>query len=234
MRRVLAILALCLALPGLCQAGVLVSPVLVEAHAVEAGDEIVLSCTELTGRERLLTLSLGLFDQDAEGRVILQEDEHAQALAADIVELPFREFRLLPHENRDITLRVRSADFASAYVVVFVRAAQAAVASRLAVLLMLSTGAAKDDLSLADLHIDGSSLALTFHNRGDRHGTASGMISAYDSAGDLQGEFFVESGRVLPNRQRRTYLALPTQPHSVRFTPLEDLGGQFWVSDALW
>ena len=58
---VLAIFALCLAPPGLCQAGVLISPVLVEAHAVEAGDEIVLSCTELTGRERLLA-SLGLFD----------------------------------------------------------------------------------------------------------------------------------------------------------------------------
>ena len=51
------------------------------------------------------------------------------------------------------------------------------------------------------------------------------MISAYDSAEICRSSSWKR--RVLPNRQRRTYLALPTQP-SVRFTPLEDLGGQFW------
>ncbi len=230
----LVCLLVCLWLwPGRCHAGVLVSPAVVEAHAVQVGDEIVISCTEMAGREQLITLSLGLFDQDEYGRVVFYEDQPSRMRAAEIISLSHEQFYLQPHERRGITLRVNSADFLSSYVVVFVRPEQVGISSRLAVLLMLSTAVAREAVDLTDVRIGGRSLSLTFHNSGSMHGAAAGVVAAYDSAGELQGEFVVQSGRILPNRQRQTDLLLPIEPHTVRFVPLPDAGSSFLASEAV-
>lgn len=228
-------LALCLlGWSGLCQAGVLVAPAVVEAEAVQVGDEIVISCTELAGQEQVIALSLGLFNQDSEGRVVFQEDEEAQARAAQIIELPCQEFPLQPYERKGLTIRVASADFASSYLVLFVQPKQTVVSSRLAVLLLLATASAREQVHLADVQLQRESLALTFHNSGTRHGRAAGIVAAYDGAGQLVGEFVVQSGRILPNRQGTAQLTVPPEVHSVQFSPLAELGGQIMVSDAAW
>jgi len=233
MTAVVAVL-LCLSAVVRCHAGVLVSPVLVEANGVRAGDEIVITCTELDGREQLLSLSLGMFDQDQSGLVFFLEDEEAQARAAEIIELPRRQVELRPYERKELILRVRSADFASSYLAVFIRSQHGSVSSRLAVLLMLCSAAAEEAVELTDLLVDKHSVALTFHNFGTRHGTAAGVVAAYDGRGVLLNELYLESGRILPNRTRTVHLDLALQPAAVRFVPGEGLGSGLMVSDVSW
>ena len=91
----------------------------------------------------------------------------------------------------------------------------------------------REAVDLTDVRIGGRSLSLTFHNSGSMHGAAAGVVAAYDSAGELQGEFVVQSGRILPNRQRQTDLLLPIEPHTVRFVPLPDAGSSFLASEAV-
>ena len=217
---------LSVAVAGRCHAGVLVSPAVVEAHAVQVGDEIVISCTEMAGREQLITLSLGLFDQDEHGRVVFYEDQPSRMRAAEIISLSHEQFYLQPHERRGITLRVNPADFLSSYVVVFVRPEQVGISSRLAVLLMLSTAVARRRWTRQMCASVAVLYPLTFTTQAACTGQPR-VSWPHDSAGELQGEFVVQSGRILPNRQRQTDLLLPIEPHTVRFVPLPDAGSSF-------
>lgn len=218
-------------IPTRCTAGVLVSPVVVEAHAVQLGDEIVISCTEMSGSSQTVSLSLGLFDQDDDGRVVFIEDPAAQARASQIIELPETMVELAPYERKQIRLKVNAVDFKSSYVVVFVRPQHSRISSRLAVLLLLSTASARDDVELAQMNFNDNSLSLTFHNFGSRHGRAAGVVAIYDADGLMRGQFTVDSGRILPHRQRSTDLSLSFQPYTADFIPLEEWGRQFTTAE---
>lgn len=215
----IAVMLLICMVPSTCNAGVMVSPVKIEAHAVSVGDEIVLNCSEIAGHEQTLYFSLALFDQDEFGGVVLREDHQSQVRAAEIVELSCNEVVLAPYEQRDVRLTINAVDFDSYYVVVFVTPeGTGGVSSRLAVLLFLSTEAACENIAATSVHLDGESLAITFHNSGNKHGREKGTLALYDESGTLVGEYYIDTGAILPDRQRRANVILDSELSATYFT----------------
>jgi len=230
------VILLACVLSGGCHAGLMVSPVKVEAHDVSVGDEIVLNLAELAGQEQELHFSLGLFDQDEFGGVVLREDPESQAWAAKIIELSHSKIILAPYQQADIRLTINRADYASSYIVVFVTPKRSSgVSSRLAVLLLLSTEGAAEAIALTDVDFTSDKVLITFQNSGSRHGRGEGTLALYDESGLLLGEEYVDTGTILPGCHRRSEIPLHESLSPVYFTfQARELGRQQYAAEGLW
>ena len=215
--RTLAVFLLILGLMvGSTHAAVLVSPIIFEADNITKGEVLRLEFTGGTAQSEKMQLSLALFDQASDGSIYFLEEPESIRRASSIVQVDTEPFLLKPREKKTFALEILDDSFSSAYVVVFVNSKRDdGINTRKAILLLLSTIGAKEEMTVVELGLQGGIGHVTFQNNGNRHGILSGQMTFYDASGTVIGEKSVTSGIVLPQRSRSAEFALP--PYSTRF-----------------
>lgn len=194
---------------GRCWGEVSVSPVVVEALEVKKGHCFEIFCFQQGEQPVPVLLSLALFDQDEEGRVIFLEDEQSVQKARSLLVLDAQEFCLEPGEKKKVQVTVAEAPASSSYIVLFVKPKQAGIATRLAVLFLLSAAGSEEEVKVVSWRRWQQSLALTLENRGERHGLWVGELLFYDSRGNIGEKLAIKSGVILAGRRRNLRIGLP-------------------------
>lgn len=194
---------------GTSEATVSVSPVIVEAARVQAGQFFEIACENWGEQDLDLQLSLALFDQDERGRVVFLEDVEAVRRAKEVLNLD-REVLFLETQAKSIVrVELTQDDFDHLYAVLFVKPKQGGVPTRFAVLFLLSTSESQANLSVSSGVQEGEALAFTVHNKGLRHGLWEGELHLFDASDQLGERRKVTSGVVLAGRSRGVQVSLP-------------------------
>lgn len=213
----LTLVLLILAQPA--QAKLSVSPVIVEEEKVTAGESFaIFFCHE--GQEQLeVELSLALFDQDAWGSVVLLEDVESVAKAEEYLGLDQSRLCLAPGENQKVQVRVKRDDFDHLAAALLARPLQQGMPTRLAVLLLVSSGEVTSELCLSSWEQQGTELTLSVKNGGRAHGIWKGEVHLFDADGRLGDTLPIQSGVVLPGRRRDFQVSLPSWVRRVDVWP---------------
>lgn len=202
---IVAVLLTC----GTGQATVSVSPVIVEAVQVEAGQVFAIVCQNWGEQNIEMQLSLALFDQDETGSVVFLEDGEAVRRAKEALTLDREALFLEPQEQGIVQVELTRDDFDHLYAVLFVKPTQRGVLTRFAVLFLLSTSEDKANVSVSSWVQQGEALAFTVHNNGLKHALWEGELHLFDAFDQLGEKRKVTSGVVLAGRSRVVPVALP-------------------------
>ncbi|HHY14799.1 MAG TPA: hypothetical protein GX521_01855 [Firmicutes bacterium] len=137
-RLVCALFIICLCTVS-CWARFSVSPVVVEAVNVQAGDSFQILFRQ--GSEETITvqLSLAQFARDQRGGIVFLEDEASVQRAREILKLMEDNFPLGPNQQKIIEVEVEQGDFSDFSGVLFVKSDQPGIPVRFAVLFLLSS-----------------------------------------------------------------------------------------------
>ena len=92
-------------------------------------------------------------------------------------------------------IEILDDSFSSAYLALFVNSKRDdGINTRKAILLLLSTEGAEEQMTVAELQLQGGRGHITFKNNGNRHGTLSGQVTFYDASGTVVGVQNITSG----------------------------------------
>ncbi len=200
---------------GSGQATVSVSPVIIEAAQVRAGQAFAIVCQNWGEQSIELQLSLALFDQDETGGVVFLEDGEAVRRATEMLALNHEVLILEPKGQDIVQVELTRDDFDHLYAVLFVKPTQGGVPTRFAVLFLLSTSEDRANVAVSSWMQQGEALAFTVHNSGLRHGLWEGELHLFDAFNQLGERRKVTSGVVLAGRSRGVQVPLPRWVHRV-------------------
>lgn len=195
---------------GIAQAKMSVSPVIIEAVQVQAGDSFEIVCQHWGDDILEIQLSLALFDQNEGGSVVFLEEPWAVQSASDVLSLDKKHFALQPKGQETVRIQVNRDDFDHLYAVLFVKPNQPGVHTRFAVLFLLSTSGRQPDMAVSFWEQKEQALAMTVQNDGLRHGLWEGELLCFDAADELAERLVVQSGVVLAGRSRGVEITLPS------------------------
>lgn len=136
----LLIIGLCAAS---CWARISVSPVIIEATNVEAGDRFQIMFGQRGEEALTVRLSLAQFVLDQDGRIFFLEDEASVRRAREILRLAEDTFPLGPNQQKMIEVEVGKGDFSDFSGVLFAKSDQPGIPIRFAVLFLLSSQAVR-------------------------------------------------------------------------------------------
>ncbi len=139
-RAVCALLIICLYTLS-CWARVSVSPVIIEAVNVQAGDSFQILFGQQGREDVTVRLSLAQFARVPGGGITFLEDEVSVRQAREILKLPEDSFALGPNQQKIIEIEVERGDFSDFSGVLFAKSDQPGIPIRFAVLFLLSTRA---------------------------------------------------------------------------------------------
>lgn len=203
------------------QAKLSVSPVIIEAEQVKAGQSFAVLLRQEGQKPLELELSWALFDQDPAGSVVLLEDPDSVKRAEGLLAVEPSRLVVQPGESVEVAVRVLQADFQQLYAALLVRPVRSGPPTRLAVLFLLSTGQQRPRVGVAAWERSGKALTLTLENSGLGHGLWEGELLLFDAAGQLGETRQVQSGLVLPGRCRGLEVSLPGWVENVEIRPLQ-------------
>ncbi|NMB01378.1 MAG: hypothetical protein GX971_07680 [Firmicutes bacterium] len=214
----LLVFLLC-SLPG--YARVSVSPVIVEAVNVQAGQVFQITCQQQGTEQVELGLSLALFDQDKQGGVVFLEDDCSVLTVRENLRLASDNLVLEPNQQTTIQVEVARDEFDHLYAVLFIKPKQMGIPTRLAVLFLLSTSGAQADFDISAWERNERTLNLTVYNKGLSHGFWTGELLCSDAAGERAERLAVQSGTVLAGRSRGLSIDLPSWVQDVEVLPTQ-------------
>jgi len=139
MRRVVICIALLLLTTAACSARLAVSPVMIKANDVKAGDRFQIMLAQTGEEPTNIRLSLALFSRQQDGSILFLEDHASVGRAREVLRIPEESFLLNPNEQKLIEVEVAEEDFSDFSGVLFARADQTGIPIRFAVLFMLSS-----------------------------------------------------------------------------------------------
>lgn len=219
MRTLILSLLLILACSSLGWAKVAISPVIIEATSVKAGDRFEILCEQWGEEPLLMTLSLAGFDQDLKGAVHFLEDDLARQRAEELLRLDQVSVILEPQGQHRIQVTLEKDDFQSAYLALFIKLERGGIPTRMAVLFLLSTSDQWPELNLLAWERKAEGLSFLIANDGLRHGLWRGELLCYNAADELEEKLQVESGVVLAGRSRGFVIGLPDWVERVEVVP---------------
>ncbi len=221
MRKLVLVLTILFLAAARCGAKVSISPVIMTAEEVQKGQVFKFHCSSDTEATVAVELSLALFDQDSAGRVVFLEDEGSVQKAAGLLALNKDEFYLEPYGEETIEVSVLADLPKSLSAVLFVKADQPGIPTRLAVLLLLSSKGTEDQVIMTSWRRGEESVAVRLENKGDKAGLWRGHLLLYNSLGSLAARIDLESGLVLAGRSRDFKVNLPAWASRVELQPKE-------------
>lgn len=192
------------------QANFSVSPVIIEGTNIKKGNIFRVVCEQGTSEILDVQLSLALFDQDEAGNVYFLEDPSSVAKVQGFLDLKTEVLTLNPQTKSTVEIGILDDNFTSLYAVLFVKPKQLSIATRFAVLLLLSTQNLREQVQVSTWEKRAENLELTIVNNGSRHGLWQGELLLYDGQGNLSEKRSVQSGLVLAGRSREWGITLPS------------------------
>jgi hypothetical protein len=211
LKQVLVGIAVCLVVSATVGATVSVSPVVIEAVQVEAGQVFDILCHNWGDEVIAMDLSLALFDQDESGGVVLLEDASAIERAQGFLNIAMETIFLEPDEEGVIQVELLGDEFDHLYGVLLIEPRQGGIQTRFAVLFLLSTAGSEVEANMAVSCWAKEEEALTFtvQNNGLRHGPWEGELHFFDASDQLSEKRQITSGLILAGRSRGVQVSLP-------------------------
>ncbi|NLY10186.1 MAG: hypothetical protein GX020_00625 [Firmicutes bacterium] len=209
MRRVFLSFLILILSAGGCYASIAVSPVIIEDFDTVAGKVYTINILNETDRTQRLIVELGRFDQNEMGQIVYDEGIESREWAKGILDLP-SEIVLEPKTANKLVVALKSAEFDSAFPVVFLKQNGGNISWRMAILFLLATGEIEGAVEYEFTGLSSSSILVTLRNIGMAHQAVWEEISYIDEYGDvLEKEDFL-IGRILPGRSRQVILTPPS------------------------
>ncbi|MDI9460232.1 hypothetical protein [Candidatus Darwinibacter acetoxidans] len=135
---------------GQSLAKVAVSPVIIAAEKVQAGQVFEVLCRQLGEEPVEVRLSLALFERDHQGGVVLLEDVSSVERVEQLLAVERRQFLLQPGQGEVVRIKVLRTDFEVLNGVLFITPAQqGGLSTRCAVLLLLYANGGETRLGAA-------------------------------------------------------------------------------------
>ncbi len=143
------------------------------------------------------------------GQIVYDEGIESREWAKGILDLP-SEIVLEPKTANKLVVALKSAEFDSAFPVVFLKQNGGNISWRMAILFLLATGEIEGAVEYEFTGLSSSSILVTLRNIGMAHQAVWEEISYIDEYGDvLEKEDFL-IGRILPGRSRQVILTPPS------------------------
>ncbi len=189
---------------------IMVSPVVIDAHAVELNDQFTITLTNPKTQSYRVELEWGHFILGDDGNVILEQDSSGFS-APDYLAIDAWHYDLDPESSVKVDITVINQDFLSISPVLYIKFNDGQISSRLAVLFVLSTFNPTQKLEVELLTANQKELRLRVFNPNNCHATFSGQAELYrkEELVEIAG---IRSHLILANSYRELSLVQNVTP----------------------